>query len=1291
MSPSLSALAPLWQKNQISGKATSSLKLLCGLITIFMVFNPSSLNAQIKVYPVSLTTQLTPPYSVNLADYVSPGCEQLKLIVVQRDLTQAPYMLYLKMEITLNGRVIIRTSPQYIPPPLTLDPGIPTVISGSDLYPFFDPVNMEFSVEEIRDTYLRTRILPEGAYIISFTAYDFTRRDVALSNGGSMFCYLAKTDPPLLNFPLNNTGVPSSPSQFINFQWLSRNTASPNSAQSTRYRLDLFEIRLDGRNPAEIVQSMRPFFTTETDRTTYLYSINDPVLEAGLRYAWRIRAFDTNGRDYIRNDGYSEVFSFVYGVAENIELPSEKVENFTATALSPRNAKLKWDASSDFDSYKVFYRKQGGDTRWYEDETIQNTFELKGLSPGNIYDCRVQGKKNSIWGGFSEIDTVLMPVPAVIVCGSQYQTAAISNREPINTLMKMQEIEAGGFVVTIIDAQIVNGVPGMFTGRGFVQVPLFSHKKVRCEFSNIFVNTDYQMAEGIIHLMVDKSEGGDNAIWDVDEVFEGGANNGMVKDGTDGVAVTLPTITIPGEASITIDTVKQELVIVTTAGITERVSISEQLKDDPKTITVKDSGGNLYSVDTQSGKATSIGKAPAEGSRQQVSLPSTINSGRAIVSFEPMPGKTKYAFDKRNKDYAKSSLFTEKYKTMPMSDGSPYDIPFKLIPAGETDIVLAKVDIMDKTLDPDSIIFQSGTGTQYSRQASGTKGQYQLTLPSGKDNDGIDVFALYPRQNNQPYLLGKITIMSYSTVRPKVVLVPVNGNNLDAGKVKKELDKVYLPMAVDWQVSVDDSNFSASADSLDVTGSGLFSQYTPGMKRLNTEFIIHKGAKYDPSTLYLFVLQYSDRQGATGDMPRSKQFGYLFTKTALDGGEDAIYRTIAHELAHGIFNLKHTFDTQYQIPQASTNNLMDYTSGTDLVKHQWDAIHDPGLVLGMFERDEEGMMINIPTILSQIREANIQDYRTLKITQDQCPQVCYQDLKLGTSIISYLQINCSKEFENKVINENNLIKLIDWSLTPGSKIMIKPSEKSKVFSETTKGDAVYIKFHEVKEKPVPLIEEMTENFLFEFVVLKKDLEKLEEYLFPNFEISMKGIPYLSQLDSIATANATGCSSGCCQAASSWMINQKNNTIVNHNSRVYFEDVVNAEDLTQGVTQTLNDIDFNETIEYIKKSIRSDKSVLFGTWDSRKKEKYSNKNPKAFNSKPPGSKNSPTTHFMVIVGYGYDKSKGKFYLLFYDPGRSDSTDGANPSNKLYIDTTLKEITTTSYRGLTYKVTEIRRNY
>jgi Fibronectin type III domain len=957
-------------------------KKLCAFAVLFLFIIQTDLSAQIQVYPVSLTTQLTPPYSVNLADYAAPGCEQLKVIIVQRDLTQAPYMLYLKMQIELNGRVIIRTSPQYIPPPLTLEPGIPTIISGTDLYPFFDPQNMDF-VGYSRETYMDTRLLPEGAYIITFTAYDYTRREVALSIGGSMFCYLAKTDPPLLNLPLNNAAIPSSSSQFINFQWLSRTTSSPNSAQSTRYHFDLFEIRLDGRSPAEIVQSMRPLFTAETDRTSLAYSIADPTLESGLRYAWRVRAFDTEGRDYIRNNGYSEVFSFVYGVAENTVFSSENIENFIASAISPRAAKLTWDATSDYDSYKVLYRRQGGEPGWYEEETVQSTFELNGLSPGNIYDCKVQGKKNSVWGGFSESDTVLLPMPEVIVCGSEFSRNPVSNREPLRELMKLQEIDAGGFMVTVIEA-IPDGSPGRFSGRGFVQVPLFANKKIKCEFRNILINTDFQLADGIIRLLTDNREGGDNAIWDVDAVFEGGTNNGNVRSGTDGVSVFLTDIVIPDAGAILVDTAAKEIVVVNSYGELIHTDITQQLEDKPKSLTIKDSEGNLYSVDTQTGKATSIGKAPAGGTQQQVTIPSVISSGKGSVTFEATPDLTKYAFDKRNPQYVKSSLFTEEYKTIKMEDGSIYDIPFKLIPAGETDVVLAKAVLKDMSLKPDSIIFQSGTGTRYLAKSTGTKGEYILTLPSGKDNDGIDVYAMYPNKGGQPYLLGKLTIMSYSWKRPKVVIVPVNGNTLDEAKVKAALDKVYLPVAVDWQVSTDKSDFTASADSLDVIGSGLFSQYTPGMKKLNNAFMVHLGQDYDPIALYLFVLEKSDDKNITGDMPRSKQFGYLFTGAVGHGkaADEAISRTIAHELSHGIFHLNHTFDTQYQIAKASTQNLMDYTDGTDLVKHQWDAIHDPGIVIGMFERDEEGAMSlpclgwfddceNVLQMLEKIRNARL--------------------------------------------------------------------------------------------------------------------------------------------------------------------------------------------------------------------------------------------------------------------------------------------------------------------------------
>ncbi|MBS1508887.1 MAG: hypothetical protein JSS79_19780 [Bacteroidetes bacterium] len=66
---------------------------------------------------------------------------------------------------------------------------------------------------------------------------------------------------------------------------------------------------------------------------------------------------------------------------------------------------------------------------------------------------------------------------------------------------------------------------------------------------------------------------------------------------------------------------------------------------------------------------------------------------------------------------------------------------------------------------------------------------------------------------------------------------------------------------------------------------------------------------------------------------------------------------MAHELGHGAFTLKHTFADNNALPQGTTDNLMDYHDGTHLWKLQWDRIHDPATVLGLFEGDEAGASV----------------------------------------------------------------------------------------------------------------------------------------------------------------------------------------------------------------------------------------------------------------------------------------------------------------------------------------------
>jgi hypothetical protein len=100
-------------------RSVAGIRVWALLVSIILSCQFSIVNCQ--VYPVHVTTQLLPPYSVYLADYAAPGCEQLRVVLLQRDLTRPAYQTFLRMSIEWNGREIIRSMPSYRPSPLTTE------------------------------------------------------------------------------------------------------------------------------------------------------------------------------------------------------------------------------------------------------------------------------------------------------------------------------------------------------------------------------------------------------------------------------------------------------------------------------------------------------------------------------------------------------------------------------------------------------------------------------------------------------------------------------------------------------------------------------------------------------------------------------------------------------------------------------------------------------------------------------------------------------------------------------------------------------------------------------------------------------------------------------------------------------------------------------------------------------------------------------------------------------------------------------------------------------------------
>ena len=631
-------------------------------ILIFgMLLMAGSLKAQI--YPVQATTQLVPPYAVYLPDYATGINNQLRVLLLNKDVTQPDYKVKLIMSIELNGTLIMRTSDGYAPGPITLQPNVPFSVEGLELAPYMNSNNIDF-IGYSRQDYEQKKGLPEGSYKICFTAYDYYRPDrVQVSNAGCSFYYLTKNDPPFVNMPAcglfitpqqnenenlidkagrwlgytldipwdnaaknawydavsasitevfigqvtnqiakdqlleigrqyalshnydwdatygnawkelvfealtkdefiywsrsivklgsssysldpaTGSGVLSDANTYtdvdlqpyevsgtpgntnINFMWTPRHTSSPNSTLTTRYKIELYEVRPKVPNeqlPAmanNAVLTGQPVFTDETDLTTYTYGPDKPLLIDGLQYAWRIKAFDANGRDWFKNNGYSEVCYFTFGGVYNPDNNPpglEEINTFNAQAETERRGMGQWQQTGGYSSYRVRYRRKNGSGTWFDVETDSLNAKLYDLEPSTVYQAQVQGKLGQYYGPFSTVKEFITPAPVPPPgCGLPIEYSTGLNTEPLAAALPFMVIKCGKFEM-LIDSVEQAGGAGYYSGKGRIfNIPFLGIIQLmgmamgnqnsgfgtglKVTFNNLFINKDREVTQGLIY------------------------------------------------------------------------------------------------------------------------------------------------------------------------------------------------------------------------------------------------------------------------------------------------------------------------------------------------------------------------------------------------------------------------------------------------------------------------------------------------------------------------------------------------------------------------------------------------------------------------------------------------------------------------------------------------------------------------------------------------------------------------------------------------------------------------
>jgi polyhydroxyalkanoate synthesis regulator phasin len=445
-----------------------------------------------QLYPVQLTPVFNSPYSLKLSDYATSMDAKMQLLINPTDISINNRQVRLKFSIQGNG--INAKSTDFIQGenPIFINGGELQTLTNVDIAALFRLENLQ-GISAVQ----YANPLPEGMYDFCFEMYDFATNQKISQKSCSML-YLILNDPPLLNTPQRNEQIAATDFPNILFTWTPRQI----NATNVSYTYELKEL-LDPSIDPQYGFQMAPLLYQETDlrSTAMVYDLGKPNLIPGKRYAWRVRAVSMSGlseNSIYKNDGYSEVFSFKY-------TPSCNAPTFLLSeSQSTKSVKITWQGVPEHTRYQLQYKKQDvRNAQWFSSSSLNTQSLITNLEPGVTYEFRVGSSCDAATEGvqsftYSGISTFTTPTETNGVkaynCGI-IPKISIQNQKPIDNLIVSETFTAGDFPVTILE---LDEQRNPYSGRGYIIVPYLADTKIAVEFSNITINTDYQLINGLV-------------------------------------------------------------------------------------------------------------------------------------------------------------------------------------------------------------------------------------------------------------------------------------------------------------------------------------------------------------------------------------------------------------------------------------------------------------------------------------------------------------------------------------------------------------------------------------------------------------------------------------------------------------------------------------------------------------------------------------------------------------------------------------------------------------------------
>ena len=966
------------------------------LLSLILGFGISE-RALAQYFPIHATVQWPAPQSPYLADYTTAGRDRLIVTLLNRDQQQP--LLFAKLRLQLkSGGFTAKNREEVAYPMLELNTGVPIRLTSIDLSPYLQPQNLQSNGN------LRNGLLPTGYAEISVQVIDYyTGRP--LSDWHTARAYLDVKKPPFLNLPEQDAQVALRDPLFIRFQWTPRHQG----LSGTEYEFVLKELPDNGVAPQSAFAYGQEIYRTHTRSTSLSYTHLDPLLLPNRRYAWQVRALAREGVNEVgmfEHGGYSEISWFTL---------NNQCDAPRGLKAQPRFAKvdLSWSKVIGTTGYIVECRPKTklNVYEWAQTEVAGEQLTLAQLKPGWTYEWRVGTRCTGNRPVFSEVREFTL---------SKYNETLLADcgKEPVRSDLA-QEPHLGiraGDVVTIggdYPMTITEVTPlgdGWYAGKGKTRLKTIIDAPIALRFDRLRINVDKYQIDGTVEASYDEGKG---KIANTDYIDDGGKDlrPATLRIREQKLGFSLPEsprffLKRPTNSS---ESGRFQLETQDAEGNPQTIQLELPEGADYKSIfpmTVTDAEGNSYRIQpeessSQDDTTTSQGQIALKAERvAQVGdfNADVLSKKYGQVRFER--GQGKYAFDDGKEEWYQKSVKLDRFYKPFAKD---YIAPWKLIPEGETDVVTARYE-GKKSIDVSKLVFTSDAKSPaLPASYDETSRTWSIKLPSVASGAAYDVFAVYEGE-----VLGKLHVVSYVKQQHKVTLVPINNATFDKAQIERELNAVYTPVGIHFDVEVDermrgDYSWEVTSEQdklLSLVGKSFWGN-DKELKESTEMLRLQQAYQAKAGTIegaYLFVLDGAkgiegQKGSLLGEMPRKSRFGYIFAANSLNTEE--FVRTIAHEVGHGLFTLQHTFDSEYagKKSQDTSSNLMDYAKGTSLAAFQWNVMANPAIFTAT-DKAEEGRIesykshiVWIPieisnAILSSQNSVLAPDGRRMKLPKD---------------------------------------------------------------------------------------------------------------------------------------------------------------------------------------------------------------------------------------------------------------------------------------------------------------------